>query len=294
MSKNQQLSSVDTYNVAHMTFSEAKETTIPGSYRITIGTQYPNGSVGPLIFSTDEVYSFGLQENTSMDKPVRTTGYTIPLCLWNSEGPTAYQKNFITTIRAVCEHVKAHVLRPEVKKSVKKFDLVESDLRKFTDKVVVPKRGEDGEVVADRGPMLYPKLMCDKNLQIYTVIADPQGNDIDPMQLIGQKCVVRACIKIDSLFIGSKISLQVKVLELEVQQSGNQRQRLLCRAPPQETVTIASTDVLNPLAQETLVASDDSDDESEEESDTEMTAPVVAPVKPTPPAPASRKRLAKN
>jgi hypothetical protein len=78
-----QLSNVSNFDTERIIFSEAKETNIPGSYRITIGTRYPDNLVGPLIFSTDTVYSFGIQENKSMDKPVRTTGYSIPLCLWN-------------------------------------------------------------------------------------------------------------------------------------------------------------------------------------------------------------------
>jgi len=273
---NKQLSSVATFDVEKIVFSEAKETSIPGSYRITIGTQYPNGSVGPLLFSTDNVYSFGIQENKSLDKPVRTTGYSIPLCLWNQEGPTEYQTQFIDTLERVSDYIKKYMLRPEVKKAVKKYDLVESDLRKFSP---LWYKKEDGEVVQGRGPMLYPKLMCDKNLQIFTVIADKSGVDVDPVQLIGQKCVVRTCIKIESVFIGSKISLQVKVLELEVQQQGNQRQRLICQQPPTDSVVYEDADVLNPLQSsvaQLAVSDDDSGEESGDESaeDTGVTAPA--------------------
>jgi hypothetical protein len=298
-----QLSSVSNFDVDKIIFSDAKETAIPGSYRITIGTQYPTGPTGPLVFSTDLVYSFGIQENVSLDKPARTTGYSIPLCLWNQDGPTEHQKNFIATLEKVSDHIKRHMLKPEVKKSVKKYDLVESDLRRFSP---LWYKKEDGEVVQGRGPMLYPKLMCNKNLDIYTVIADTKGNDIEPSTLIGQKCSVRACIKIESVFIGSKISLQVKVLELEVQQQGNQRQRLICQMPT-ETVVIESTDVLNPL-QDALVASDEESDESEDDdgdvaqsvAQMSVTAPVAAPTPVATPAndaskktPAARKRLVK-
>jgi hypothetical protein len=279
---NKQLSSVSAFDVEKIVFSEAKETSIPGSYRITIGTQYPNGTVGPLLFSTDNVYSFGLQENKSLDKDVRTTGYSIPLCLWNQDGPTEIQTQFIDTLERVSDYIKKYMLRPEVKKAVKKYDLVESDLRKFSP---LWYKKEDGEVVQGRGPMLYPKLMCDKNLQIFTVIADKSGADMDPMQLLGQKCIVRACIKIESIFIGSKISLQVKVLELEVQQQGNQRQRLICRQPPAESVVYEEPDALNPLQHSVsgLSVSDDesggdeSGDDSGEEPAVVASAPIVSP-----------------
>jgi hypothetical protein len=129
--------------------------------------------------------------------------------------------------------------------------------------------------------MLYPKFMCDKNLKIYTVVCDKNGADLDPLSLIGQKCSVRACIKIDSIFIGSKISLQVKVLEMEVQQQGNQRQRLICKPPPTDTVICEDADVLNPLqsAVNQLAVSDDEDSDDEESVEE---AVAVAPAKPAP------------
>ena len=273
---NVQLSNVNNFNTDKIIFSEAKETAIPGSYRITIGTQYEDKSVGPLVFSTDYVYSFGIQENKSLDKPVRTTGYSIPLCLWNKEGPTDYQIKFIETIEKVSDYIKKHILKPEVKKSVKKYDLVETDLRKFNP---LWYKKEDGEIVQGRGPMLYPKLMCNKELQIYTLIADQNGNDIDPLTLLNQKCNVKVCVKVESIFIGSKISLQLKVLEAEVQQQGNQRKRLICKQPTVESIPVFDEpDVINPLNGNDNLTISEEENEEEEESPPE---PVPEPVKKT-------------
>jgi hypothetical protein len=291
------LSSVSNYNVENIVFSDAKESNIPGSYRITIGTKNEDGSTGALIFSTDLVYSFGIQENKSLDKPIRTTGYAIPLCLWNKEGPTDYQKQFIDTIEKVSEHIKKYMLKPEVKKSVKKFDLVESDLRKFSP---LWYKKEDGQIVEGRGPMLYPKLMCNKDLQIYTDIADQHGNDVEPLSLLNQKCSVRACIKIESIFIGSKISLQVKVLEMEVHQQGNKRQRLICKQAPVESLFVNDMDVVNPLQVENkadeLSYSDEDDDDLLQPPSPEpvkvLETIVPAPVK-KPATKAASKRLMK-
>ena len=291
---NVQLSEVFNFDTEKIIFSEAKESNIPGSYRITIGTQYPNKSVGPLIFSTDTVYSFGVQENKSLDKPVRTTGYSIPLCLWNQEGPTEYQKQFIDTLERVSDHIKKYMLKSEVKKSVKKYDLVESDLRKFSP---LWYKKEDGEIVQGKGPMLYPKLMCNKSLEIYTDVADQNGNTIDPMTLVGQKCKVRACIKIESIFVGSKISLQVKVIELEVQQQGNQRQRLICKqAPPESSQAnvFERSDSVNPLGDDLVASDEESDADVEIESENEPSQPEPEPVVEVPKKAANRgRRLAK-
>lgn len=267
------LSNVENFDTEKIIFSDAKETAIPGSYRITIGVQHKDNSTGPLIFTTDSVYSFGVQENKSLDKPNNTTGYSIPLCLWNRDGPTDYQVKFIETINNVSEYIKKYLLKSEIKKSVKKYDLIETDLRKFNP---LWYKKEDGEIVEGRGPMLYPKLMCDKSLKIYTFFANQRGHEINPMTLISQRFTCRVCIKIESIFIGSKISLQIKVLEVEVFQQGNQRPRLICATPTsddeknenegeeeEENIEILSGNNGNPL-QDTndrkLVLSDDEDE----------------------------------
>jgi hypothetical protein len=290
---NVQLSNVYNFNTEKIIFSEAKETAIPGSFRITIGTQYEDKSVGPLVFSTDNVYSFGVQENKSLDKPVRVTGYSIPLCLWNKEGPTEYQLKFIETIEKVSEHIKKHILRPEVKKSVKKYDIVESDLRKFNP---LWYKKEDGEIVQGRGPMLYPKLMCNKELQIYTLVADQNGNDVDALSLLNQKCNAKVCIKVESIFIGSKISLQLKVLEMEVQQQGNQRKRLICKQPSVESVPVFDEpDSINPLqgeAENGVLSNSDAEVE-EEDNDAEPEPVVERVVEPPKKSSTRGKRIGK-
>ena len=259
---NIQLSDVLSYNVEQMTFSQPKETTIPGSYRIMIGTQYPNKSAGPLIFCTDLVYSFGIQENLSLEKPPRVTGYSIPLCLWNKEGPTEHQTHFIKAVEVVTDHIKNYLLRNEVKKSIRKYDLELSDLKKFSP---LWYKKEDGQIVQGRGPMLYPKLMCDTSLKIYTIITDQNGKDIDAIKLLNEKCTVRACIKFESIFIGSKISLQVKVLELEVQQQGNMRPRLMCPVAPEISESKENEDNEASLVENNfLEKSEDEDDDDVE------------------------------
>lgn len=222
----QRVTDINNINFEHIIFSEAKESTIPGSYRINISIKYEDGIVGPLILMTDSVYSFGIQETKSLDKPIRTTGYSLPICLWNIDGPTEHQLKFIKSLDMIANYIKKYILKPEVRKSVKKYDLVESDLRKFNP---LWYKKEDGEIVEGRGPMLYPKLMCNKDLEIYTIITDENGFDIEPDTLLNQKCNVKTCIKIESIFIGSKISLQLKVLEIEVNQNGNKRRRLICK-----------------------------------------------------------------
>ena len=306
-----QLTDIFSLDAECISFSPAKETTIPGSYRITISAQYPNKTSGPLVICTDNVYSFGIQENHSLEKPPRVTGYSVPLCLWNKEGPTAYQLQFIRAIEMITDHFKSYLLRQDVKKSIKKYDLEMSDLKKFSP---LWYKKEDGQIVQGRGPMLYPKLMSSNtDLKIYTVIADQNGRDIDPLKLLNEKCTVRACIKFESIFIGSKISLQIKVLELEVQQQGSSRPRLICKTAEvfDETETEEHDDNndasaesgVNPLEDESEVYVDDNDlleksgDEKEVVNDFDA-PPSSLRVSPSPDPPKKTqvrgKRLPKN
>lgn len=303
-----QLSDIFAFNAENISLSPAKETTIPGSYRITIGTQYPNKTHGPLVICTDSVYSFGIQENLSLEKPPRVTGYSIPLCLWNKEGPTEYQLQFIRTIESITDYIKAYLLKNEIKKSIKKYDLEMSDLKKFSP---LWYKKEDGQIVQGRGPMLYPKLISSNtDLKIDTVIADQHGRDIDPIKLLNEKCTVRACIKFESIFIGSKISLQVKVLELEVQQQGNARPRLICKVREEldeveeGDVVTQSVSNVNPLeddAEDTdfLEKSEDEKEASTDPIDEDLSGPSISlPSEPSSPpkkAPTARgRRLPKN
>jgi hypothetical protein len=95
-------------------------------------------------------------------------------------------------------------------------------------------------------------------------------------------------VKIESIFIGSKISLQVKVVELEVQQQAPGRQRLICKQEPTEVVRIEPSDVLtsvNPLGNP--LGDEDASDEEPTEPETtsgeiEVSDEEPEPVEPVP------------
>ena len=65
--------------------------------------------------------------------------------------------------------------------------------------------------------------------KILTPFADTEGNDIDPKSLIGTMCFARTAIKIESLYIGAKISLQIKLYDAEIRLLESGVKRLLRR-----------------------------------------------------------------
>ena len=60
------------------------------------------------------------------------------------------------------------------------------------------------------------------------------------MDLIGKFCYVKAAIKIESIFIGAKIALQVKVYEAEVRMIESGTKRLLPRSALPQADTVVS------------------------------------------------------
>jgi hypothetical protein len=178
-----------------MTVSDAQPGYVPNTYRIFLGCEYENGTTGPLLFLTEELFSFGIQENLSLeiDKETgqkRVTGYSMPLCLHDRDGATAAQEEFIHLIEGkIVPFLKDYLLQEEVRDQINRYELELSDLKKLTP---LWRKREKGKIVEGRGPMLYPKLMTNRDLKIYSEFADEDGKMIDPKDLLGQKCRVQA------------------------------------------------------------------------------------------------------
>lgn len=279
---NTQLSSAISYNVNNIRFSKPEERKIPNSnmsYKlIRLSTKNDDGSVGDLVFSTDTVFSYGLQESRGMGGNGALTGYTFPLCLHNREGPTTEQAKFVETFNNIVEHCKKHLVN--TRDSIERFDLDIHDLKRFNP--LYYKR-VNGKIVEGRGPMLYAKVLIKKNpdrtITIKSLFQDEStGKDMDPADLMRKLCHTQAILKIESIFIGSKISLQVKLWESMVRLVNTGRKRFLKPRVPTSGAGALSTLSLNTTP--STNTNDISDDDSSEEED----SPVVVkqPVKPPP------------
>jgi hypothetical protein len=271
---NVQLTNAQDYSVKNMIFSKPEVGTVPDSNppvkyrRVKIGTKYPDGSTGDLIISTPRVWSFGVQESTEIGTG-KVNGHSFPISLWSRDGPTEEESRFIDTFNAIVENAKKYIL--DHKDDLEKYDLEESDLKKFNP--MYWKR-EKGKIVEGKGPMLYPKLMESKKKGTITSIFEDyrSGEDIDALSLMNKGCYTVAAIKLESVFIGGRISLQVKLYEASVEQQDNSRKRLLPRPQAIEQVIMPSS------SKQSSSSSDEDNDEerkdkkeseSESESDSE-------------------------
>lgn len=307
------LSTPKEYNVTNMIFSKPETGTIPGSVpkltfkRIKINTKNSDGTVGDLIFETPaDLFSFGLQENREMGTG-NINGYVLPICLWNKNGATEEEKTFTSVIDKVVEKCKEHLL--ENKDEIEKYNLELADLKGLNP---LYWKKEKGKIVEGKGPVLYIKtLMSKKNEKISTVFINEETNEeINPFDVLNKYCFVRGAIKIESLFIGKTISLQLKLYEVLVRQMDTERKTLLTSNVIRK-IDLDSEDVFevmnkpstppplkesvhHPSETNSLVGqdTDDDDEEEDEEEDDEeevlKTPPpsiMTKPVEPTPPPP---------
>lgn len=255
---NTQLTSANGYETTNMIFSKPEKGTIPGSgltyMRIKIGTKYSDGTHGDLIISTDggELYSYGTQENKSPEGKI--TGHVLPLCMWDKDGPTKAQKATTDSIDAIVEQCKAWLLNNKDK--IEKYDLDKSDLKKLNP--LYWKR-EKGKIVEGRGPTLYSKLIESKKNGILTNFFDIETDEeIDPLTL-KTHCFVVPAIRIESIFIGTKISLQVKLYEAVIRPIDGARKSLL---RPNAKKSVVQTNSL-----ENALGGDDDESDLEEEQE---------------------------
>lgn len=273
--ENTQLTYASGYNTDNITFSDPIQGGIPNTtikfQRIMIGTKNPDGTKGELILSTrdpndsnSEMFSFGLSENRDPGTD-KINGYTIPVCLHKKDGPTDYEKAFTETFENIVEACKDHIL--SVKDDIGQYDLEKSDLKKLNPLYY---KKENGKRVEGLGPTLYAKVIESKKQgKILTQVFDYQGNPINPHDLKGKYCYGKFAVKIESIFIGNKISLQVKMYEAEVRISDGGMKRLLSRPA-------ASTNIVMPSN------NDDDDDVSVDGGDSLAGSDSEEEIKPQP------------
>lgn len=262
MSENTQLTSASGYDTKRMLFSEVQRCTIPNSTpqinykRINIQTRNEDGTTGDLILSTSKLFSFGLSENTDMNTG-KVNGYVMPICLWNRDGPTQEEKDFSDTFNNIVERTKEYLV--ENREEIDQYDLALSDLKRFNP---LYWKKEKGKIVQGTGPTLYAKLIVSKKLnKIMTMFFDFDGEPIDPLKLLGKYCWTKCAIKIESIFIGNRLSFQVKLYECEVKLLDTGMKRLLRRPQAQKRVLTSSS---------SLPLNENLEKEKEEEDDLDL------------------------
>lgn len=292
---NTQLTSAFGYDVSNMRFRKPLDGSLPNDTtvkfkRISIGTKNPDGSLGDLIIPTLRLYSFGLSPNRDQ-KTGRIDGYSIPLCMFSRDDPTDEQRKWVETFNNIVEHAKEYIL--DHKDDIERYDLEPAELKKLNPMYY---KREKGKIVDGTGPTLYAKVMQNKKTStISTPFCDEKGNDIDPMTIMDKRCYVTALIKFESIFIGSRISLQIKVYEAKVQMLDSAPRRFLQSmvssssnvvvesSSPSSTISLSNSVSSNVTVHNDDDNKDDSDDSGSinGDDDDKPSSPPPAPIQTT-------------
>lgn len=278
-SKQTQIIDEYDYNTENMMFADPQKNTIPESMppisytKVNIFTKNRNGTYGDLIIQAPTCYSFGVSESADQKTKI-VNNYSLPLALWSKEGPLAEEKKFTDMIERITDKVREYLLK-------NKKQIGKADLTQHSDSItkLCPlywKKNEEGERIEGSGPTLYPKLLQSKkdpnNIVIYTKFNDLKTDaEMDPKALVQKHFRVIPAIKLESIYIGSKISLQLKVIECLVELVEAGPKRLLKRPTPVPMVSGIDTSSVQMDKAQTTVSEDaipGSLENSEDESHT--------------------------
>jgi hypothetical protein len=262
-----QLTQATGYKVSNMKFGEPIEGSVPDSTpkieftRISINTQYEDGTTGPLILRTGKLFSYGVQENLD-PKTKEVNGYVVPLCMYNKDCPTPEEKAWVETFNSIIEHAKSHLV--EVKDQIGLWDLTMTDLKKLNP--LYWKREKDksssnyGKLIEGAGPTLYTKVIDSKKTgTILTLFFDKDDNPINALDLLGKYMHTETAVKIESIFVGAKTTMQIKLYEAsECEISQRSMSRLMKR--PKANSEVRASKLANPMKSDDKGSDDDDGD----------------------------------
>lgn len=200
-----------------------------GSHRCSIKYRFPDGSTGPLLLCTPKLFSFGVCPQSPMGEQVKedlsnVTGYVLPLCLHDSSNtPLKEEEELISLIDSIPAILISHCTTQQFNAELGKYgddQYTESDFKKINP---IYRKKEKGVIVPGKSPVIYPKLkyrdgvfstIFNKNDDSYTPNTNVSVQNVDPYQLLNVKMNTRCQLHIESLFIGAKISLQLKLAQV--------------------------------------------------------------------------------
>jgi len=262
------------------------------NYRIYIGTKNPDSTTGNLMVATEELFSFGVSENKN-DKG-DLTGYTMPVSLWNKTEPEAVvapKKLWLTKFQDVCDAVADHLVKKDVKRKIGKTDLEKSDLRKLGG-IYWRKDKETQELLKDDGPTIYLKIKyfaanakTKRAAKVITIFVNKKTDETIPiLELMGKRMNVTSVIDIESVYIGAKITLQIKVHEAIIDPVDQQQKRFLTKRASMLS-GVSTSSAVNPMMNNKSPQPTETNEEEDEEEDVSVKQPSPPQqASPSPPA----------
>lgn len=209
------LENLSTLDFNKILFSKPEVNKIPGQkltyQRIRINVQDESGLNDLIIASPPNLMCWGLQENRDLSTN-ELTGYQLPIVLWSKNGPTDEELEFTNKFKELCNFIKNYLV--EHRDEFGKYDLDLNDLKKFDP---LYWKMEKGKILENKGPTLYAKCLYDrKKEKINTIfVNDETKSQANPLSLLGKRKDIQFALKIEAIYIGTKISFQIKLYEVK-------------------------------------------------------------------------------
>jgi Txe/YoeB family toxin of Txe-Axe toxin-antitoxin module len=204
----------------------------------------------PLVFPSEEVFSFGVALNT-LD--TNNTSYQISLCLYDRENPKDEEIKWAVKYEELATICRDYLKKSEFKKFKGQIDAM---------KGLSWKSNEVGDV---DGPKLYPKIMYNQKKQEFITIFMDENDEIieDPKIIIDKRARIKVALRFESIFVGSKVALQVRVNDVLISKliEPYRAKSLILRRKPQEKSPIKNIKVSNKSEDDSDLNSSSSEDE---------------------------------
>lgn len=259
---NRKLFDISTLNLNNLVFSEPETKTVPGqkiSYqRLRISIDEQGKQYDCLFRSPPSLLSWGIQESNDLATN-KLNGYQMPIVMWTNNGNQA-ERSFTDGFQRFCDYVKNHLF--ENKHTFGKYDLELSELKKFNPLFW---KMDKGKIVDEsRGPTLYGKCLYDRKSQkIGTMFVNEVTKQIVPPEtLIGKHLYITFTLRVDGVFIGNRLSLQVRIAEVLYREKHEQLSSLLC---PEAVMSCPTSEEYEDSEEEETEESEGEYSESEEE-----------------------------
>lgn len=205
-----QLTDIENFDFNRIVFSEPQYNNNNGSIMIRIGLSNANNdSINDMIISSPpNMLSFGLQEIKEKDVD-NVVAYQLPLCFHNKSKMTLIESKFIEFIDKL-----TNICFDIAKQELSHYNTTEEDIT-YIHPIIYKKQSNDNV-----GPILYIKMLLNRyNNQFISVFIDEKTNqEVDPLVFLNKKSFVTAAIKIESIIIGKKITLRMKIYEAVIRE----------------------------------------------------------------------------
>jgi hypothetical protein len=281
VSKKNQLVHLLDFDEENLVFADVNVEAVPGetfsAYRVNMlcknakldeegkpvldenGKQVLTDTYGDVMLLFDRAFTFGVSQSKNKEK-TKVTGHTVGMAMHTNDGATEREIQQTNKIERIIQKCKEHIYK--IRKELKKPKLEMAELKPM-DNLLKWKEDEDGNRIG--GPIFAPKLVERKEktkgdkvipYQMQTVFyhheeVNENGNplEVNPLNYISDTTTknyfyATPVVKFDSIYDGSKITIQCKLTEAEIEPSQLSSQRLL-RKP--KTVKAPTYDSVAPL-----------------------------------------------